>query len=65
MSVEPDIDYIARWSGVAPPNEAARMAIADFAALLAELERLRGGLIFEMEPSGFEQAMRDCREPSR
>lgn len=60
-----DIASVARWSGVTPPNEAAKVALADFPPLLAELEKLRGGLGFEMEPADFEQALRDCREPAR
>ncbi len=56
---------IARWSGVTLPNEAARIGLADNAALVAELEALRGGMGFEEEPSGFEAALRDCREPGQ
>jgi hypothetical protein len=56
---------IARWSGVALPNEAARIGLADNAALIAELEAVRGGMAFEEEPSDFEAALRECREPGR
>ena len=44
------------------PNAAARHGLADHAALITELEALRGTLQFEDEPSGFEAALRDCRE---
>lgn len=60
-----DIAAIARWSGIVPPNDAAHVALADIAVLIADLERLRGGLAFDLEPADFEQAMRDCREPAR
>ena len=60
--VLPTIEAIRRWSGVAPPNEAARHGLADFAALIAEIERVRADLIFEDEPSSFEAALRDLRE---
>jgi hypothetical protein len=66
--MEPDqgtMEAIARWGGIALPNEAARIALADNAALIAELEALRGGMGFEEEPSGFEAALRDCREPGQ
>ena len=56
---------IGRWSGIALPNEAARIGLADNAALIAELEALRGGMGFEEEPSGFEAALRDCKEPGQ
>ena len=60
--VQPTIEAIRRWSGVALPNEAARHGLADFAALIAEIERVRAGLVFEDEPSSFEAALRDLRE---
>ena len=61
--VVPSIEAIRRWSGVGLPNEAARLGLADFAALLTELEALRGTLGFEEEPSGFEAALRELKEP--
>ena len=66
--MEPDpgtMEAILRWGGIALPNEAARIALADNAALIAELEALRGGMGFDEEPSGFEAALRDCREPGQ
>lgn len=61
----PTMEAIRRWSGIAPPNAAARHGLADHAALLAELEAIRGAMAFEEEPSGFEAALRDCKEPGR
>jgi hypothetical protein len=58
-------EAIRRWSGISLPNEAARHGLAEFAALLAELEALRGEMGFEEEPGSFEAALRDCREPGR
>ncbi|WP_052214588.1 hypothetical protein [Belnapia sp. F-4-1] len=66
--MEPDqvtMEAIARWGGIVLPNEAARIGLADNAALIAELEALRGTMGFEEEPSGFEAALRDCREPGQ
>ncbi len=61
----PTKEAIRRWSGISLPNQAARRGLADFAGLIAELEKLRGTLVFEDEPSSFEAALRDCREPGR
>ncbi|MBL6076781.1 hypothetical protein JMJ56_02105 [Belnapia sp. T18] len=66
--MEPDqvtIEAITRWGGIVLPNKAARIGLADNAALIAELEALRGTMGFEEEPSGFDAALRDCKEPSR
>jgi hypothetical protein len=68
MPTEPDLvvptmEAIRRWSGIAVPNAAARHGLADHAALIAELEALRGTMVFEDEPSSFEAALRDCMEP--
>lgn len=61
--VPPTVEAIRRWSGVAPPNAAALHGLADMAQLIAEIERVRAGLVFEDEPSGFEAALRDLKEP--
>ncbi|GAA0591946.1 hypothetical protein GCM10009416_32940 [Craurococcus roseus] len=61
--VPPTVEAIRRWSGVEPPNAAARHALADMAQLIAEVERVRAGYAFEDEPSGFEVALRDLKEP--
>lgn len=56
---------IARWNGVALPNDAARQAIADMAGVIAEVEAVRGDLAFEDEPSSFEAALAELKEPAR
>jgi hypothetical protein len=61
--VPPTVEAIRRWSGVEPPNAAALHGLADMAHLIADIERVRGGLAFEDEPSGFETALRDLKEP--
>jgi hypothetical protein len=60
--IPPTMEAIRRWSGVALPNEAARHGLGDLAGLLAELEAIRAGMVFEDEPSSFEAALRDLRE---
>ena len=61
--VPPTVDAIKRWSGVEPPNATARHGLADMANLLDEIELVRAGLAFEDEPSGFDTALRDLKEP--
>lgn len=61
--VPPTVEAIRRWGGVEPPNAAARHGLADMANLLDDIERVRAGLAFEDEPSGFEAALRDLKEP--
>ncbi len=63
--VVPTMEAIGRWSGVACPNDAARHGLADFAALITELEALRGSMAFEDEPSGFDAALQDLKEPGQ
>jgi hypothetical protein len=53
---------IARWHGVAAPNEQARRMAADLVNTIAAFEALRGTLQFEDEPSSFEAALLDTRE---
>jgi len=60
--IPPSMESISRWSGVACPNEAARLGLADHIGLLKELEALRGTLAFEDEPSSFEAALRAEQE---
>lgn len=60
--VLPIMDAIQRWQGVSVPNAAARHGLADFEALLADLETLRGEMGFEEEPAGFDAALRACRD---
>lgn len=54
---------IARWHGVAAPNEPARRMAAELAAIIRDFEALRGTLCFEEEPSSFEAALRATMEP--
>jgi hypothetical protein len=56
---------ISRWHDVALPNEAARRMAADLASVIAGFEALRGSLRFEDEPSSFEAALRETKEPGR
>jgi hypothetical protein len=56
---------IARWHGIAAPNDPARRMAADLAATIAAFEALRGGLRFEDEPASFEAALRAAMEPGR
>ena len=63
--VVPTMEAIRRWSGVSLPNAAARHGLADHVALIAEIEALRGTMVFEDEPSTFEAALRDLQEPAR
>jgi hypothetical protein len=56
------MESIRLWSGVACPNEAARLGLADHVGLLKELEALRGTMEFEDEPSSFEAALRAEQE---
>jgi hypothetical protein len=53
---------IARWHGVAAPNEPARRMAADLANTIVAFEKLRGTLKFEDEPSSFDAVLHDLRE---
>jgi hypothetical protein len=55
---------IARWHGVAAPNEPARRMAADLIETLRAFTALRGTLRFEDEPSSFEAALRETMEQS-
>lgn len=60
--VIPAMEAIRLWQGVAVPNSAARIGLAELEGLIAALEKLRGSMVFEDEPSSFEAALRDCME---
>jgi len=60
--IPPSMEAIRLWSGVACPNEAARLGLADHIGLLKEWEALRGTMEFEDEPSSFEAALRAEQE---
>jgi hypothetical protein len=53
---------IARWHGVAAPNEPGRRMAADLVNTIAAFEALRGTLKFEDEPASFEAALHVTRE---
>jgi hypothetical protein len=53
---------IARWFGIAPPNDPARRLAAELQATIAAFEALRGTMVFEEEPSGFEAALQATKE---
>ena len=53
---------VAAWSGITPPNDAARRMAADLAGTIATFEKLRGTLQFEDEPSSFEAALQAAKE---
>ena len=53
---------IATWMGVAPPNDAARAWAAQLAGVIKGFEALRGTLVFEDEPSSFEDALQATKE---
>ncbi len=62
--VVPTMEAIRQWQGVSVPNAAARHGLAEMEGLIAALEKLRGTMGFEEEPSGFEAALQACREKS-
>ncbi len=53
---------IARWHGIAAPNEPARRMAADLVETIRAFEALRGTLVFEDEPASFEAALLETRE---
>jgi len=53
---------IARWHGIVAPNDPARRMAADLISTIRAFEALRGTLVFEEEPSGFEAALHEARE---
>ncbi len=61
----PTMEAIRRWSGVDCPNDAARQGLVDMVSLIEGFEALRGSMVFEDEPSSFEAALRDCKEPPK
>ena len=55
---------IARWHGIAAPNEPAKRLASDLAGTIEAFEALRGTLAFEDEPSSFEAALQATKEGS-
>ena len=60
---EADIEAtIARWHGIAAPNDPARRMAADLQATIKAFEALRGTLVFEDEPASFEAVLHAMKE---
>jgi hypothetical protein len=53
---------IARWFGIAAPNEPSRRLVAELAETIEAFSRLRGTIGFEEEPSSFEAALQATKE---
>jgi hypothetical protein len=53
---------IARWHGIAAPNDPARRMAADLLSTIRAFEALRGTLVFEEEPASFEAALHEMKE---
>ncbi|HUB44789.1 MAG TPA: hypothetical protein VMB73_07380 [Acetobacteraceae bacterium] len=53
---------IARWHGIAAPNDPAQRMAADLAETIRAFEAQRGALAFEDEPASFEAALRQTME---
>ncbi|MBS0638377.1 MAG: hypothetical protein JSS43_00810 [Proteobacteria bacterium] len=61
---EPSIEAsIKLWHGIEPPNDPARRLAAELEQTIAAFEALRGTLVFEDEPAGFEAALQATKEP--
>ena len=48
---------IELWSGIEPPNEAARIMVRQLETTIRSFEALRESVRFEDEPSSFEAAL--------
>ena len=53
------------WSGIAPPNAVGRDFARGLADAIQGFELARGQLAFEDEPSSFEAALQETKEPTR
>ncbi len=53
---------IARWHGIAVPNEPARRLAAELEQTIRAFEAQRGTLRFEDEPSSFEAVLLETRD---
>ncbi len=56
------VEHVALWSGITPPNEAAKELAAQLETIIKGFEALRGTLQFEDEPSSFEAALQATKE---
>lgn len=61
--VVPTMEAIRRWAGVNVPNAASRQGLADMPSLITEFEAVRAAMVFEDEPSSFEAALVELKEP--
>ena len=60
---EPSIEAtIKLWHGIDPPNAPAKRLAAELEQTIAAFEALRGTLVFEDEPAGFEAALQATKE---
>lgn len=57
-------DQIEAWLGFPPPNPMAGEFVDGFVGVIEGYERLRGQLEFEDEPSSFEAALEETKDPS-
>ncbi len=55
---------ITRWHGIAAPNAPAQRLAAELAHTIEAFEKLRGTMVFEDEPAGFEAALQATKEPT-
>lgn len=53
------------WTAIEQPNEAAGTMAEMLAQSIIGFEALRGTLAFEDEPSSFEAALQETKEPTR
>jgi hypothetical protein len=51
------------WTAIAQPNDAGGEMAAVLASSITGFEALRGALAFEDEPSSFEAALQETKEP--
>jgi len=60
---ENDIEStISRWHSITTPNDPAKRLAAELAQTIEAFEKLRGTLVFEDEPAGFETALQATKE---
>jgi hypothetical protein len=57
-------DQIESWVNLSPPNPMADTFVDGFASVIEGYQKLRGQLEFEDEPSSFEAALEETKEPS-
>jgi hypothetical protein len=55
-------DNVRLWFGIEPPNAPGKRLAAELEATIAAFEALRGTLVFEEEPSGFDAALQATKD---